>query len=369
MNLHFISKKNHFLLLSAAIVFATSCGSEKSEETSVNKDTPIAVTLATPVGNDQQDLSISGQVEASQTANISTRIMGYITQLKVKVGDRVTKGQVIATISNQDILAKKAQTEAMISEAQAAVTSAQKDYDRFTILYKQQSATAKELDNATLQWQSAQSRLEAAKQMRSEVVANLGYTTLTAPFAGIITQKWADAGSIANPGMPIVALEQTGTFQISASVPENNIQQLQLNHSVTVHIKALEKTFKGTISQINPSSQYTGGQYIVKISIPEDAKKGLYAGMYANVTIDIKKTDTTSMAAGRVLVSSASIEHKEQLTGLYTVSSNNTALLRWVRLGKTYGDQVEVLSGLERTESYIMAAEGKLYNGAPVKTK
>ena len=81
--------------------------------------------------------------------------MGIITTLKVKVGDHVSKGQVLATISNQDILAKRAQADAIIMQAQATLTSAQKDYDRFTILYKQQSATAKELDNVTLQYNSA----------------------------------------------------------------------------------------------------------------------------------------------------------------------------------------------------------------------
>ena len=63
------------------------------------------------------------------------------------------------------------------------------------------------------------------------------------------------------------------------------------------------------------------------------------------------------------------LEYKNQLTGLYTVSSNNRALLRWVRLGKTYGNNVEVLSGLEKNENFITKAEGKLFNGASVKTK
>lgn len=362
-------RNTSFLLIGFTLISASSCSSDEKEETAVNKDTPIVVSVASPAGSNQQGISVSGQVEASQTANISTRIMGYITMLKVKVGDRVSKGQVIATISNQDILAKRAQTDAMITEAQAAVTSAQKDYDRFTILYKQQSATAKELDNATLQLHSAQARLEAAKQMRNEVSASLGYTTLTAPFSGIITQKLADAGSMANPGMPIVTLEQTGTYQVSASVPENSINQILVNTEVLVSIKSMDKTFKGTISQINPSSQYTGGQYIIKVSIPEEAKKGLYAGMYATVSINLKQSEANNMENNKILVPISSIEHKEQLTGLYTVGSNNTALLRWVRLGKTYGDQVEVLSGLEKTEQYVVTAEGNLYNGVPVKIK
>ena len=133
------------------IVFS-ACSSNKEEVAIANTDAAVMVTVATPSGTGQQGINVSGQIEASQTANISTRVMGFITMLKVKVGDHVSKGQLLATISNQDMIAKRGQTDAMISEAQAALNSAQKDYERLTTLYKQQSATAKELDNVTLQY-------------------------------------------------------------------------------------------------------------------------------------------------------------------------------------------------------------------------
>src|SRR5665811_2014105 len=183
------------LFAALGILALSSCSSDKKGGAFANTDSAVVVTVAEPSGAAQHDLNISGHVEASQTANISTRVMGIITLLKVKVGDHVNKGQLLVSISNQDILAKRAQTDAMIAEAQAALNNAQKDFDRFTVLYNQQSATAKELDNVTLQYHSAVSRLEAAKQMRNEVNASLSYTSLTAPFSGIVTRKLSDAGS------------------------------------------------------------------------------------------------------------------------------------------------------------------------------
>ena len=360
------TKKALQLFAAMGLLILTSCSSKEKTETVVNTDSAIVVTVATPSAEMQQGVNVSGQIEASQTANISTRVMGYITMLKVKVGDHVNKGQLLATISNQDMLAKRGQTDAMIAEAQAAVSSAQKDYDRFTALYKQQSATAKELDNVTLQYSSAKARMEAARQMRNEVNAQLGYTSLTAPFSGIVIQKLADAGSMASPGMPILTIEQSGSYQVSAAVPENSISQIKQGTEAVVTIKAIDKTIKGTVTQINQSSQYTGGQYIIKVSIPDKDKTGLYAGMYASVTIDVKQAVVVSNPSNAVMVPLSSIEHKDQLTGLYTISSSNTALLRWVRLGKTYGNQVEVLSGLEMNERFILKAEGKLYNGVRV---
>jgi len=347
-----------------------SCSSKESLEPQANTDTPIAVKVATPSSGEEQSINISGQIEAAESANISTRVMGFITMLKVKVGDHVNKGQLLATISNQDIVAKRAQADAMIAEAQAALKNAQKDYDRFSVLYKQQSATAKELDNVTLQLASAKSGLEAAKQMRNEASAQLNYTNLTAPFSGIVTQKLADAGSMANPGMPLLTIEQAGSYQVSASVPENTIDKIKAGEKAILSVSALNKTIKGEVAQINQSSQFTGGQYIIKISIPDNDKKGLYAGMYVDVSIPLTKAvATNNNEDAQVLVPTASIEDRDQLTGLYTISSNNTALLRWVRLGKTYGDKVEVLSGLDKHEQYIVSADGKLYNGAPVKIK
>ncbi len=361
-------KKNIYLIGLILVTIISSCSSKKEEKT-ITTDSAILVQVANPSSNISKELNFSGQIEASQTVNISTRMMGFITSLNVKVGDHVNKGQLLVTISNDDIKAKRAQTDAMITEAEAAFYNAKKDQDRFNNLYKQQSASAKELDNINLQYNSAKSRLEEAKQMRNEVSAMMSYAQLTAPFSGIVSQKMMDAGSMASPGMPIITIEQAGVLQVSASVPENNIQQLQLGSNATVQIQSADKTFQSTVSQINPSSQFTGGQFIVKIKVPESAQKGLYAGMYANISIPLKNTNTKTTNLDVVLVPLSAIENKNQLTGLYTISSNNHALLRWVRLGKIYGDKVEVLSGLEKNESFIIHAEGKLFNGARVKTK
>ena len=358
------------LYIGFGMIAITACSSkDKKEATSVNTDAAILVSIATASADEQQGLNISGQIEAARSVNISTRLMGYITKLTVKVGDHVNKGQLLVSISNDDILAKRAQADAMLNEAEAALKSAAKDYERYTNLYKQQSASAKELDNITLQYNAARSRVEAAKQTRNEVDAMLGYSNLAAPFAGIVTQKLADAGSMANPGMPILTIEQSGTYQVSASVPENSINQIHQGTEVMISIKAINKTMKGTVSQINQSSQFTGGQYIIKISLPDNEKNGLYAGMYANVSIPVKNSDAIKTSADEVMVPVSCILYKDQLTGLYTVGSNNTALLRWVRLGKNAGDKVEVLSGLEKNEQFIVSAEGKLYNGAAVKIK
>lgn len=359
------SHRNIYLLLVLATVSAAAgCSADPQKDTGKSLP-PVMVTVASPAGRGENTLQLSGQVEASQSAAISTRVMGYITMLKVNTGDQVQKGQLLAVISSEDILAKRAQAEARIAEAETGFNNAQKDLDRFTELYRQQSASVKEMDNVRMQYSSAKAGLDAARQMRNEISALLAYTRLTAPFAGTVTRKNADAGSMATPGMPILVIEQKSALQVSAAVPETEISQVRTGQKARVSIRSAGKTFTGAIAQLNPSSQFTGSQYTIKISIPENEKKDLYAGMYADIALPLLYRETTGNPAG-ILVPAASIQHTNQLTGLYTIGSNNTALLRWVRLGKTYGDQVEVLSGLSAGETFITSAEGRLYNGAPV---
>lgn len=352
-------------LLLTALIAVSSC-SGKKEKAGLVKEQPVAVTLAAVSAANTQAILASGQVEAVQTAAISTRMMGRITQVFVKAGDKVRKGQLLVTISDEDMKAKRAQAGAVIAEAEAAYAAAQKDYERFNNLFKEQSATAKELDNVTLQYNAARERVNAAKQMRNEVNAMLAYSSLTAPFAGVVTQKLAETGGIASPGMPLLTIEQNGILQVSAAVAESDISQLKLGDIANLQIKSTGKTIQGKIIQLNPSSQFTGGQYIVKISIAEADKEGLYAGMFVSVNIPLKE-NVKPANADIVLVPVSAIVNREELTGIYTVSNNNTALLRWIRLGKNYGDKVEVLSGLSKEEQFIASAEGKLYNGASVR--
>lgn len=357
------------LLIGAGMLTFGACTSKKQQNDDAAKGPAIVVTVATPSGANANSIEASGQLQSSQTANISTRVMGYITKMNVNIGDHVRKGQVLGTISNDDILAKRAQADAAIAQAEIAAKNAQKDYDRFQVLYKQQSASAKEVENVTMQYASAKSALETARQMRKEVNAILSYTSLTAPFDGVVTQRNADAGNMANPGMPILTIERAGSFQVVASVPEGSISQLKQGQKAVITINAVNKTINGSIAEISTSSQATGGQYLVKINIPESEKAGLYGGMYTNVSIPVKLPASAQDSSNIVLVPVSSIEQKGELAGLYTVSVNNTALLRWVRLGKIRGDKVEVLSGLGKDERYIASADGKLFNGEPVTIK
>ena len=143
-------------------------------------------------------------------------------------------------------------------------------------------------------------------------------------------------------------------------VSENDIAKLKQDAKATVLVKSLNKEFIGTVTEISTSAKNTAGQFVVKVLL-EDVSENVYPGMFVNVNF----SGGTESKSGVTMAQSA-IVRKGQLSGVYVVSADRVAILRWLRLGKSNDNTVEVLSGLKAGESYITVADGKLYNGANV---
>ncbi|MDW7693092.1 efflux RND transporter periplasmic adaptor subunit [Flammeovirgaceae bacterium SG7u.111] len=344
--------------------FFTSCGSEERKSTETLD--PIMVKVSKiKAGKNDQYFTASGKVEAENSSNLSTRMMGYVTGLKVKVGQQVSKGQLLLSINNTDLQAKKAQVEASIIQAEAGYANAKKDYERFKTLFEQKSASQKELDDMTTRYEMAKAGLEAAKQMKNEVIAQFAYANITAPFSGIVTNTFVKEGDMANPGMPLLSIETRSNLQVMAMVSETDIDAIENGMLVKVLVKSQGTEVDGKVSEVSLSAKNTGGQYLVKIDL-DTTNGSILSGMFVHIRFPVTKaSDATS--AGTVLIPKSALVKNGQLEGVYTIGNENVAILRWLRIGKTYGDQVEVLSGISTDEQFITSSEGKLFNGAKVE--
>jgi RND family efflux transporter MFP subunit len=345
------------VLIASAVVVACTSRQEVAET-----ETPISVKVGIPMLVTGDKISVSGQIESGNTAIVSTRVMGFISSIHVNPGERVDKGQLLVVISNSDIQAKRAQAVAMISEAEAALHDAEKDFNRFEKLHKQGSASEKEYENALLRYNAVKAKTEASHQVKLEADAMLEYTNLTAPFSGVITQKFVDAGSMANPGMPILAIEQPSDLEIRAMVSENEVGRIRNQMEAEVTVKSTGRKFQARISELSPSSQFTGGRFQIKLKVPSQENTALYSGMYVNVSI-LAENDAGQRS---LFVPASVIIYKNQLAGLYTVDSEQKAQLRWLKVGKIESNRVEVLSGLRPDEKFISQSDGRLYSGASV---
>lgn len=355
--------KKIIAILSISAVLLTSCGKDKKEP--IKEEPAIAVKVSGVSENNKGAfITASGKIEAENSANLSTRMMGYVTKVHVIVGQKVAAGQLLVSINNTDLQAKKAQVDASILQATAGYNNAKKDYDRFVALFKQQSASQKELDDMTARYEMAKAGLEGAKQMRNEVMAQFSYSNITAPFSGTVTSTFVKEGDMANPGMPLVSVEGVSKLQVTAMVSENDINAIKKGMAVKVLVKSSDVTLTGKVSEVSLSATNTGGQYLVKINL-DKTDKSILSGMFVNVQFPVEnKVQVTKSEV--LLVPESALVKQGQLTGIYTIGTGNVAILRWLRTGKTFGNQVEVLSGLSASEQYIVSADGKLYNGAKV---
>ena len=356
-----MKKYIYLFTLATATLFVTSCG---NEDNMVKDDNSPAINVEVSqvsANNNSPFLSVSGKIQATNSVDLSTRMMGHVNKVHVNVGDNVRKGQVLVSINNSDLQAKRAQVNAGITEATAAFNNAQKDYKRFKNLFAENSASQKEMDDTTANFVMAKARLESANQMKNEINAQFAYANITAPFSGTVTSKNIEIGDMANPGMPLISIETPGNFEVMAMVPETEISQIKKGTEVTILVKSISKTIKGNVTEVSTSAKHTGGQYLVKIGL-DKTEANILSGMFATVQFPIEKQPKFNL----VLIPTEAIITKGQLSGVYTVSQSNTALLRWLRLGRSFGDQVEVLSGLNADEAYIVSADGKLFNGAKI---
>ena len=354
--------KNIYTIVTLSVAFLLVSCDGKDKNPVVDDSPAINVIVSQVEANSNSPfLSVSGKIQATNSADLSTRMMGYVNKVHVNVGDKVSKGQLLVSINNSDLQAKRAQVNAGITEATAAFNNAQKDYNRFKNLLADNSASQKEMDDMTANFEMAKARLESANQMKNEISAQFAYSNITAPFSGTITSKNVQAGNMANPGMPLISLETPGNFEVMAMVPETEISEIINGTTVAVLVKSINQTIQGKVIEVSTSAKNTGGQYLVKIDL-DKTEANILSGMFTTVQFPVKRKGISGMT----LIPTEAIVTNGQLSGVYTVSQSNTAILRWLRLGRTYGNQVEVLSGLNVNEAYIVSADGKLYNGAKI---
>lgn len=348
-----------------AVTFLTSCSSDNKQSKQETESVPVGIRTAqkASIPNEYQ---FSGTLKGTRQVQISTKMMGKVTHLNVEEGDRISEGQVMVRIKDQNVEAQKQQVQAQLNQAQSALENTETNYNRIKTLYEQGSATQKEFDDMKTKYQSAQSEVQALKSKLNEVQDMLDYTTLTAPFDGYVAEKRTSQGDMASPGRPLLILEDFGKMEVNTSVPESQINLFNLKDTVTVDIAAAGlKNLKGQIKQINPSGTPASRQFAVKVAIsrPKGENERLKSGMYATISL-MQGGEPTIAVPENALIS------RGQLTGLYTVSPDEEAVLRWVRTGRRYEDQIEILSGLAEGDRYIVSYEpGLIEEGKKVEIR
>lgn len=350
------------LAIVAVLVLIAGYGCSSSDEPETK--TAKAVSLNVQKARQNQSAATnrySGTVSSDHAVNLSTKIMGQITHLDVGVGDYVKKGDVLVRIKDDNLQAQKNQAEAGLAEARAGLQNAEKNYQRYKNLFKQESVTQSELDNITMKYDMAKAKVQRLEGKLNEINDMLDYSTLRAPFNGHVTAKNMSEGDMASPGRPIISFEQKGALKVELTIPETQIHLINVGDTVSVNVTAANlRNVTGRVSNVSTSGSRGSRQFKVEVRLPDlEKNSSIRSGMFADVGLE-------SEAGSVITVPQSAIVERGQLMGLYTLSSNSTLVLRWVRLGEKMNGSVEVLSGLSTGESFVTSVEGTLREGQKV---
>jgi RND family efflux transporter MFP subunit len=371
------------------ILLPFACGEKTepgrtSQSPSVVKGVPVATAR---IADQPLIYEAVGTVQAGIKTSLASKLLGTIEAIQVREGDHVKKGDTLVLIDQREVNAGLRRAEAGLAEAKKGLAAAKSNsdaaraseklalatYKRYLNLKRDDSVSVQEFDEVEGRYRQAKAGLKQAEAMVEAANARINQAeaalatariskkdaVVTAPHDGIITAKVVDEGDLAKPGTPLLTLETTRGFCVDAILPETYIDYVASRQKVSVEVPALKTgLLEGNICTIVPSADVRSRSFIVKIKLPIDKK--VKSGLFARAYIPVGHSRKLQIAQKAVVT-------RGQLTGLYLVDSDNIAHFCLIRIGKTFGDSVEVLSGLKEGARYVVAPPPALSDGARVE--
>lgn len=344
---------------------------------------PAAVSTARVVMADlPTTFEAGGVVQARTTATLTARILAPVREVRVAPGDRIRAGETLVVL-DADALASQARsaTAAASAAGQAAVAAAAEQraseaslalarasYDRIASLNARRSATAQELDNATATLRAAEARVasaaaatqaagaqaDSARSAADAAGTTAGFGQVKAPFNGVVTQKMLEPGNMAAPGMPLLRVEEVGSFRLEVRVDESRISRVEAGQTVEVVLdltSGTQQTLPGTVAEVSRAVDVDARAFLIKIVLPQgrDVRSGTFgrARFSAGTRRGLRLPDHALVRRG-------------QLTSVFVVDQG-VARLRLVNVSGN-----EVLAGLSEGDTVVVAPPPDLVDGRRV---
>ncbi len=340
-------------LIIAATLFFSLAGCQPHDQTAaaqiktVNAQvitlglTEIPVSDATP-----------GAVISEQQVQVASRLMGYIRDIPVHEGDTVKAGQLLFTIDPTDIKGQVDQARAGVAQAEAALSDAKADFERFSNLYKEESIPKVQYDKVKLQYNIAQSQANAAQAGLNTAESQLRYAEVRSPINGVVTQKLANNGDLAAPGRPILVVENPAKLMVQTSVSNETYSHLQMGGSATVEIAG--NAMPGRIVRLVSAADATSHTHLVKLDVP--GIKGYSSGTFARVLFTVGSRQGIS-------VPKAALLKRAGITGVFVVDADGIAHYRMVRAGRERDGIIEIEAGLNPREQVAVSNTAEFDSG------
>jgi len=400
--------KLSLILIGFLAVGLVSCGKKEEavqEKVSTVTGVKVETVKASPV---EEFYEAVGTVRSKTTSVLSPKITGYILAVHVREGDPVNRGQLLIEIDNRQASAQLKRAQAGVREAQEMLQETERTaqafesaraaaeaeqvlaastFKRYEPLLERKSVSQQEFEEVQAKYRAKTAEVERAKEMlksmqakREQVLARIDqanaevaqaqiladYGSMYSPLRGVVASKLAEVGALAAPGSPLLTIEDDSHYRLEANVEEVRIGKIRLGEPVRVIIDALgDQEWTGRVAEIQPASDPASRSSIAKIDLPESlGKKGivrtLRSGLFGKARFSVGKKQIMAIPQKAVL-------EQGQLLQVFVVDPNQSARLRLVKTGKTYGEQVEILSGINEGERIIVAGMEKVKDGNQVK--
>lgn len=334
---------HQYIILSISLILLIGCQAEEKHKPQHADLTSVEVkTMTVVLEEGHLQTEVVGTVRAVHQAVIAAKVTGTIEKMPVVLGSAVKTGDLLVKISADEISAK-------VVQAQTQLDQAKRNLEREKKLLQKNAATAANV-------KSLEEVFRVAKAAHREAVTMLSYTTITAPFGGVITVKMGNVGDLATPGTPLLHLEDSSTLQVEASVPEALVLQIKPGDILSVHVPVGEVDIPGTVAEIAPATDPLSRTAAVKLDIAPQAQ--LRSGQFARVQIPGERKQS-------LFIPTSAIHTFGQMEQIFVIE-NNKAHLRLVRTGAVIEDKTEILAGLEQGEVIAITNNSALIDGQPV---
>lgn len=334
-----------YCIVIIAALFSASCGHNKEAVKaeslpSVSFETVVVKSKPVPVFAE-----VVGTVVPRKQAQVTAKVSGRVLEMKAVPGMRVKAGDVLATLAVGEL-------DASLSRAEAALTQANRDFERYQNLLAGNAATRAEFEQA-------ESRQRMAAATVDETRAMVSNATVTAPFDGTVTQKFQEPGDLASPARPLFAMEDASLLRLKIDVAESLAGRLKIEDVFRVRIAGAGADLEGKVTEIAPSADVSSRTFSVKIDLPENAD--LRAGQFGRAFLP--RGDRAALR-----VPASALISRGQMDYLF-VAVNGKTQLRIVRIGGTNENETEILAGLDDGEMIVTTPPAALRDGQPLTTK
>jgi multidrug efflux pump subunit AcrA (membrane-fusion protein) len=394
----------------------------------IKEATPLVSVITAKEAPATSALELPGNVEAIQTASVSARTNGYLLCWYVDIGDRVQAGQLLAEIDTPEVDQQLQQSRANLEQAQANLRQAEANlrssitnmeytrvtYERWRYLASQHVVSDQDRDQTWEAYNAAKATVDAMRAnvnvTRATIAANAanvrqlmvlqGFKRIYAPFAGVISARNVEIGSLINAGsatnvststgapptgatIPGVGAAQTspgvpatggGLFQIARidclrvyiNVPQSFTSSIKPGQTVEISVREFPLSkFTGRVGRTTSALDPASRTLLTEVRIPNPKHDGyqLLPGMYATVRIDVK------LAQPSVRIPATALVIRSEGTQVVTVTGDQKARFQKVVIGRDYGNELDLLSGLEPGATLIINTPDDLRDGAPVRTQ